>query len=99
MDQQQQQPQPQQYQQPQYQQPVQQELSGGAKFGYFALGLFLSWIGVLISWLVNKDKAPQVKSSAIKFSVIGMIIAIVGYIILFVLMFVVFASVGTSLYY
>lgn len=59
----------------------QARLSGGAKFGYFALGFFLALIGVLITWLVNKDKEQALKSSAIKFSVIGCVVSIVFWII------------------
>jgi hypothetical protein len=57
--------------------PVQlqpQALTGGAKAGYFCLGLFLNAIGVLIAWLVNRD-AP-VKSDAVKMSVIGFAVSL-----------------------
>jgi hypothetical protein len=61
-------------------------LTGGAKFGYFALGFFVGVIGILISWLVNKDN-PSVSRIAIKFSVIGLastvVLAIVTVLILF----------------
>ena len=59
-----------------------QSLSGGAKLGYTALGFFLSLIGVLIAWLVNRDKVQQVKSDAIKFSLIGFGISAVAWIVL-----------------
>lgn len=45
--------------------------TGGAKAGYFALGFFLMLIGVLISWLITKDKGEAVKSAGLKFSLIG----------------------------
>lgn len=47
------------------------EPTGGAKAGYFALGFFLMLIGVLISWLVTKDKGEAVKGAGLKFSLIG----------------------------
>lgn len=31
------------------------ELSGLAKFGYFCIGLFGSFLGVLFAWFVGKD--------------------------------------------
>ncbi|HBT95935.1 MAG TPA: hypothetical protein DEB24_07630 [Coriobacteriia bacterium] len=55
-----------------------QGLTGGAKFGYFILGLFLSLIGVLIAWLINRDKDGVTKSGALKFSIIGCVISFVG---------------------
>lgn len=66
------------------------KLSGGAKFGYGALGFFLMLIGVLITWLVNKDKLPATKKSAITCSVVGMVIGFIAWIVLY---FVVFASI------
>jgi hypothetical protein len=69
------------YTQPTYTQPaygaapVSQGLTGGAKFGMFALGFFLFAIGVLIAWLIYKDK-PESKD-AIKFSLIGLAAEIV----------------------
>lgn len=62
-------------------------LSGGAKFGYGALGFFLMLIGVLVAWLVNKDKAPAVKKSAIVSSAVGMAIGIVAWIALYAVVF------------
>lgn len=62
-------------------------LSGGAKFGYGALGFVLMLIGVLIAWLVNKDKAASVKKSAIVSSVVGMVLGIVAWIALYVVVF------------
>ena len=44
--------------------------TGGAKAGYFALGFFLGLIGVLVSWLMTKDKDPLTKSAVLKFSMI-----------------------------
>lgn len=62
------------------------QLTGGQKFGWFIVGFLGNIIGMLLAWLVNIDKAPQVKSDAIKFSVIGFVVAIVLDVILFVFM-------------
>lgn len=62
-------------------------LSGGAKFGYGALGFFFMLIGVLIAWLVNKDKAPAIKKSAMVSSVVGFVIGLVAWIILYAVIF------------
>ena len=69
-----------------------QKLSGGAKVGYFFLGLFLALVGVLIAWLVNKDK--PVMKEAVKMSVIGFVVAIVLYIVYFVLIMVLATQLG-----
>jgi hypothetical protein len=69
------------YSQPTYAQPVYgtgpafKELSGGAKFGMFALGLFLNWVGIIIAWAINKDTTAS--KDAIKFSVIGFVVSLV----------------------
>lgn len=60
---------------PAYGQPLVQ-LTGGQKFGWFAVGFLGNIIGMLLAWLVNVDKAPQAKSDAIKFAVIGFVVAI-----------------------
>ncbi|MEF9842032.1 MAG: spore coat protein SP96, partial [Raoultibacter sp.] len=65
-------------QQPQYGQPVAMpallfQLTGGMKFGYFALGFLMSLPGLLIAWLINVDKFPKVKSDALKFALIGFV--------------------------
>jgi len=52
-----------------------EKLTGGAKAGYFFLGLVLAVIGILIAWLVNKDK--PVMKEAIKFAVIGFVVELV----------------------
>ncbi|WP_101721043.1 hypothetical protein [Eggerthella timonensis] len=73
-------------------------LSGGAKFGYGALGFFLMLIGVLVAWLVNKDKAPAVKKSAIVSSVVGMAIGLVAWIAFYAVVFAgVMATYGAYL--
>lgn len=53
------------------------ELSGGLKFGWLLIGFFLNIPGMLLAWLVNADKHPQVKHDAIMWSVIGFVISIV----------------------
>lgn len=76
------QPQPQQpYGQP-YQQPVYapaplMQLTGGMKFGWLVIGALMGIPGIVLAWLVNADKAPQVKSDALKFAIIGFVIRIV----------------------
>ena len=44
------------------------------KFGWFVVGALVGIPGILIAWLANVDKFPQVKSDAIKFSVIGLVV-------------------------
>lgn len=86
------QPQPVMPQQPQYGQPMSMpaslfQLTGGMKFGYFALGFFMSLPGLLIAWLINVDKFPKVKSDAVKFTLIGFVVSLaIGFI--FSMMFV-----------
>ena len=53
------------------------QLTGGMKFGWLVVGLLIGIPGVVIAWLVNVDKMPQVKSDAVKFSLIGLAISIV----------------------
>lgn len=62
-------------------------LSAGAKFGYGALGFVLMLIGVLIAWLINKDKAPAAKKSAVVSSVVGMAIGFVAWMALYAFVF------------
>lgn len=85
----QQQPMP---QQPVYTQPAaytaQFGLTGGQKFGWVVIGMCMGIAGILLAWLTNlNDNA--VRSDAIKFSVIGLVINIV-------FVFLIFASVGCS---
>ena len=61
------------------------QLSGGMKFAWLVVGFLAGIPGMLIAWLVNVDKFPQVKSDAVKFSIIGFainfviaIIAVIG---------------------
>jgi membrane protease YdiL (CAAX protease family) len=67
-------------------------LSGGAKFGYAALGFFLGVIGVLVAWLTTKDTPKS--GDAIKFSVIGLAVAMVLGIIFFIIIVVLGASLA-----
>lgn len=73
------------YQQPQpgYQQPSPAptgqplvSLTTGMKAGWFGVGVFASFAGILLAWLVNADKAPQVKSDAMKWSLVGFAVSI-----------------------
>ena len=76
-------PMPPTYQQPTYQQQPAQpvaapapltQLSGGMKFGWFVIGVLVGIPGILIAWLANVDKLPQVKADAVKFSAIGLVV-------------------------
>lgn len=58
------------------------QLTGGLKFGYFLLGFLGNLFGIVVSWLVNADKHPAIKSSAIKWSVIGFVCTFVVGILL-----------------
>lgn len=77
------QPQPQPQAQPPYvPQPVYppaplMQLTGGMKFGWLVVGALLGIPGIIIAWLANADKVAQVKSDALKFSIIGFVIWIV----------------------
>ena len=53
------------------------QLTGGMKFGWLVVGMFLSIPGMVLAWLVNADKHPQVKKDAIVWSVIGFAINVV----------------------
>lgn len=73
------------YQQPQpgYQQPSPAptgqplaSLTTGMKAGWFGVGVFASFAGILLAWLVNADKTPQVKSDAMKWSLVGFAVSI-----------------------
>lgn len=58
------------------------QLTGGMKFGWFVVGALLGIGGIVLSWLVNVDKLPQVKSDALKWTIIGFVVWIVLGIIL-----------------
>lgn len=72
------------------------QLTGGQKFGWLVVGFLGSIIGMLLAWLVNIDKAPQVKSDAIKFSVIGFVISILLQVILVAFVGVAMTAVMSS---
>ena len=57
------------------------QLTGGLKFGWLLIGLFMGIPGMLLAWLVTADKHPQVKHDAIMWSGIGFAIAVVFAII------------------
>ena len=64
------------YAQPTYAQPVYppaplMKLSGGMKFAWFVIGALVGIPGILLAWVCNADKYPQVKNDAVKFSAIG----------------------------
>lgn len=47
------------------------KLSGGMKFAWFVIGALVGIPGILLAWVCNADKYPQVKNDAVKFSAIG----------------------------
>ena len=53
------------------------QLTGGMKFGWFVVGALLGIGGIVVAWLANVDKMPQVKNDAIKFSIIGFAVWVV----------------------
>ena len=67
------QPQP----QPMYMPAPLMQLTGGMKFGWFVVGALMGIPGIIIAWLVNVDKMPQVKSEALKWTIIGFVVWIV----------------------
>jgi hypothetical protein len=64
-----------------------EQLSTGAKVGYFCAGFFLSLIGFTIIWAVNKDRATL--PEALKFGIIGGWAAVVAGCLCYVLLFIV----------
>lgn len=72
------------------------QLSGGMKFAWLVVGLMLTIPGVILSWLINVDKHPQVKRDAVKFSLIGFVISIVVGILIFILMVSFVAAVAAA---
>lgn len=70
------------YAQPLYAQPVYPpapltKLSGGMKFAWFVIGALVGIPGIILAWVCNVDKYPQVKTDAVKFSAIGFAVWIV----------------------
>lgn len=74
-------PQPGYQPQPVYMPAPLMQLTGGMKFGWFVVGFLLQIPGIIIAWLVNVDKFPQVKHDALKWSAIGFAVGCVFYII------------------
>lgn len=60
-------------------------LTGGMKFGWAALGFLVGPIAILVAWLTNAHNFPQAKSEAVKFSLIGFLISIMGWFLLLML--------------
>lgn len=58
------------------------QLTGGMKFGWLVVGALMGIPGIVLAWLVNADKVPQVKNDALKFAIIGFAIWIVLGIVL-----------------
>lgn len=78
------------YEQPMYAQPVYppaplMKLSGGMKFAWFVIGALVGIPGILLAWVCNADKYPQVKNDAVKFSAIGFAVWMLAGIILTVM--------------
>lgn len=71
------------------------QLTGGMKFAWLVVGALLGIPGIIISWLVNVDKMPQVKSDALKFAVIGFVIWIVLQVIFGM---VIFGTISAAIY-
>lgn len=75
------------------------ELTGGMKAGWAVLGFLLGPAGILIAWLVNVTSHPEVKSGAIKFSVIGCVIVVVLAVLLSILAVFGMIAATEMLYY
>ena len=59
------------------------------------MGALLGIPGIIIAWLVNVDKMPQVKSDALKFAIIGFVIWIV---LQFIFGMIVFGTISAAMY-
>lgn len=71
------------------------QLTGGMKFAWLVVGALMGIPGIIISWLVNVDKMPQVKSDALKFTVIGFVINIVFW---FIMSFLITGAISAAVY-
>ena len=71
------------------------QLTGGMKFAWLVVGALLGIPGIIIAWLVNADKMPQVKSDALKFAIIGFVIWIV---LQFIFGMVLFGTISAAMY-
>lgn len=85
------QPQP----QPMYMPAPLMQLTGGMKFGWFVVGALMGIPGIVISWLVNVDKLPQVKSDALKWTIIGFVVNIVFW---FIMGFLITGAISAAVY-
>ena len=56
---------------------MREQLTGGQKFGWLLIGFLMNIPGILLAWLANGDAAKQVRSSAVKFALLGFVIEIV----------------------
>lgn len=82
---------------PIYYQPAPLEkLTGGMKFGWFAVSFLVGIAGIILAWLVNVDKAPQVKSDAMKWSIVGAVANIVFSLLYMTVVFGGIMGVATS---
>jgi hypothetical protein len=63
------------------------DLTGGMKFGWLVIGILMGIPGILIAWLTNAGRADRVRSDAIKFTVIGLVVNIAAWVILAILGF------------
>ena len=73
------------YAQPVYPPAPLTKLSGGMKFAWFVIGALVGIPGILLAWVCNADKYPQVKNDAVKFSAIGFAVWMLAGIILTVM--------------
>ena len=71
------------------------QLTGGMKFAWLVVGALLGIPGIIIAWLVNVDKMPQVKSDALTFAIIGFVIWIV---LQFIFGMIVFGTISAAMY-
>jgi hypothetical protein len=66
------------------------------KFGWLVIGIIMGITGILIAWLANAGRADRVKSDAVKFSVIGMVVNILAWVILGIIGFGLLAVLAQS---
>lgn len=73
-----------------------QQLSGGMKFGWLLIGMFMGIPGMLLAWLTNEGNAQQVKKDAILWSVIGFAINVVFVIVTTIIVVGILAAAASS---
>ncbi len=72
-------------------------LTGGMKFGWAVLGFFMGPIAILIAWLTSAHNFPQAKSEAVKFTLVGFLVSLVGWVLLLMLFgFTACAAIGAA---